>query len=115
MPARSNDTKSGTPNPGSTACAAQRLRHAGEVTPDPAHTDRHHSGTKQVGTLATHHPKISCNKRSDHTRRATGFPKRSNRGRRVLTDNEAGFRALREPFLPVKFICVSNGVSRGSG
>ena len=60
MPARSNDTKSGTPNPGSTACVAQRLRHAGEVTPDPARTDRHHSGTQQVRTLATHHPKISC-------------------------------------------------------
>ena len=112
VPARSNDSKSGTPNPGSTTCTAQRLRHAGEVTPDPTHTDRHHRGTKQARTLATHHPKIFCNERSIRTHRSTVFLKRSNCGRRVLSDNEAGFRALCEPFLPIKVIRVSNGVSR---
>ena len=57
VPARSNGTKSGSPSPGSTTCTAPRLRHVGEVTSYPTHTDRCLRGSLEARTPVTRHPK----------------------------------------------------------
>ena len=48
------------PIPGSTTNTAPRLRHVGEVTSYPTHTDRCLRGSQEARTLVTRHPKSTA-------------------------------------------------------